>query len=105
MVLGKSGHVTLEPVVGARRRRHATGRFAAREAERDDGRSGRLTASRGLKRSLETVASSSAWTAVVARQVKIQDDMQIAFNTYYDATTVKPPACITDVNATVFVTQ
>jgi hypothetical protein len=51
------------------------------------------------------VASSSAWTVVVARQVKIQDDMQIAFNTYYDATTVKPPAGITDVNATVTITR
>lgn len=38
------------------------------------------------------VAQSSAWTVVVAQSIAIHDDMQIMFNTYYDATTVKPPA-------------
>ena len=38
------------------------------------------------------VAQSSAWTVVIAQKVAIHDDMQILFNTYYDATMVKPPA-------------
>ncbi|MCB1541762.1 MAG: hypothetical protein KDJ25_13260 [Rhodoblastus sp.] len=38
------------------------------------------------------VAQSSAWTVVIAQKVAIHDDMQILFNTYYDATAVKPPA-------------
>jgi hypothetical protein len=38
------------------------------------------------------IAQSSAWTVVIARQVKIQDDMQIVFNTNYASSPVHPPA-------------
>jgi hypothetical protein len=38
------------------------------------------------------VAQSSAWTVVIARQVRIQDDMQIVFNTNYASSPVNRPA-------------
>jgi Flp pilus assembly protein TadG len=47
------------------------------------------------------VAQSSAWTVVIAQKIAIQDDMQIAFNTYYDATAVKPPAGLGQTTPTV----
>jgi hypothetical protein len=51
------------------------------------------------------VAQASAWTAVVAQTVKVQDDMQIIFNTNYGATPVKPPAGISNSQPQVALTQ
>jgi Flp pilus assembly protein TadG len=51
------------------------------------------------------VAQSSDWTVVIARQVSIQDDMQIVFNTDYAASPVHPPAGLSTANAAAVLSQ
>ena len=51
------------------------------------------------------IAQSSAWTVVIARQVAIQDDMQIVFNTDYVSSPVHPPAGLSTANASAVLSQ
>jgi hypothetical protein len=53
----------------------------------------------------QPVAQSSAWTVVIARQVKIQDDMQIVFNTNYASSPVHPPAGLSAANSSAVLSQ